>query len=236
MYNVENLKFKYKKTDEYILDNVSFSLKKDKLNVIVGLNGSGKTTLFDCLTSVLKPESGQIQFPRYHDILYLTQTLFFSYELKGKDFANFIMRLDNKAKIKDPSSLASEEHPDEIQLLSKLWNRKIGKMSLGERRWLFVFFLTKIDKPLYILDEPTSAVDPISRLKIIEKMKQLIASGKVCVCSTHQLQDLLFEDCHIIFLHQGKIKYEGSFYDWLEINETQNPDIAFERMTKEIAL
>lgn len=37
-------------------------------------------------------------------------------------------------------------------------------MSTGERRWLFINLLTRIDRALYIFDEPTSGVDPVSRI------------------------------------------------------------------------
>ncbi|WAA12925.1 AAA family ATPase [Fervidibacillus halotolerans] len=50
--HVYNLKYKYKKAKDYVLNGVHFTLKTKKLNVIVGLNGAGKTTLFDCTFSV----------------------------------------------------------------------------------------------------------------------------------------------------------------------------------------
>ncbi|MEM5624104.1 ATP-binding cassette domain-containing protein [Bacillus wiedmannii] len=93
---VKNLSFKYPKCKELVLNNINLTLKQDRLNVLVGLNGSGKTTLFDCITDVLKPETGEIVLPPVNEILYLTQTIFFSPVIRGRDFAKFIFRLDNR--------------------------------------------------------------------------------------------------------------------------------------------
>ena len=54
MYKVENLSFKYKKSKQNTLSNISFSLTNGKLNVLVGENGAGKTTIMDCIAGINK--------------------------------------------------------------------------------------------------------------------------------------------------------------------------------------
>ncbi|MGC6585018.1 ATP-binding cassette domain-containing protein [Paenibacillus sp. Dod16] len=66
--NIKNLKFKYPRGKDFVLQDVKFSLHTKKLNAIVGVNGSGKTTMFDCVTNVLKPESGEINLPSVQDM------------------------------------------------------------------------------------------------------------------------------------------------------------------------
>ncbi|MCY1690979.1 hypothetical protein OVA29_10125 [Exiguobacterium sp. SL14] len=44
------------------------------------------------------------------------------------------------------------------------------------------------------------------------------------------MHDLLHTDAHVIFLHQGRILYEGDFKDWLNRFETTDPDVAFVQM------
>ncbi|MDQ0157455.1 ATP-binding cassette domain-containing protein [Robertmurraya andreesenii] len=226
---VKNLSFKYKNSKREILKDISFNLKKDKVNVLVGLNGTGKTTLFDCITNILKPNEGVLNFPSIDQILYLTQTIYFSPELKGKDFVKFISRIDNKVPFKFPESYTIKMDERSRNLFLHLWNTKIGRMSVGEKRWLFITVLSGLKRKLYILDEPTSGVDPSSRIRILKNIDKLVKDGSYCFISTHQLQDLSHIDCNIIMLHLGKVIYEGDYYKWLENNNTHNPDIAFDR-------
>ncbi|MBO2944990.1 ABC transporter ATP-binding protein [Paenibacillus sp. F411] len=228
--NIKNLKFKYPRAKDFVLQGVSFSLHTNKLNAIVGVNGSGKTTMFDCITSVLNPAAGEINLPHMQDILYVTQSLFFSPVIKGKDFANFVRRIDDKPIEKELGYYTKKMSQREKELFEHLWELRIGKMSIGERKWFFIHILIMIDRSLYIFDEPTSGVDPASRKRIYELIGSLIKEGKTCIVSTHQLQDLMYLDSHLIILNKGRITYEGDFKEWLHINNTDNPDEAFENM------
>lgn len=118
----------------------------------------------------------------------------------------------------------------EKELFEHLWDLRIGNMSIGERRWFFINLLIRIDRSLYIFDEPTSGVDPVSRKRIHELIGKLIEEGKTCIISTHQLQDLMYLDSHLIILNRGKITYKGDFREWLHLNKSNNPDEAFENM------
>lgn len=228
MWRVENLAFSYKKAHSEVLKDVSFSLKKDKVNAIVGINGSGKTTLFDCMTGILSPKKGKVFMPTVNDVLYQTQSLFFSPAIKTKDFVNFVRRLDNKPGIKKAEEFAHCYTGEEFKRIQDLWNIKLGTMSVGERKWAFMVMLSELERSFYIFDEPMSGVDPSSRLRMTERIKKLTYErGKTCVISTHQLHDLSAMNCNIIILHDGVVKYEGDFKDWLKENNTGNPDVAF---------
>ncbi|UHA74281.1 ATP-binding cassette domain-containing protein [Paenibacillus sp. 481] len=226
---VKHVSFAYPKADTNVLTDIHFELQPHKINVLAGLNGAGKTTLFDCMTGILKVSSGQLELPSISEILYLTQTIFFSSTIKGKDFVKFIAELSNKRASHNAIDYTEQMDERERELFVKLWNSKIGMMSVGEKKWLFVTMLTQVERKLYIFDEPTSGVDPSSRMKIMNRIQRLLEQNKWCIVSTHQLQELLHLDCHFIMLHNGKVAYEGDFKQWLNWHQTDNPDIAFER-------
>ncbi|GAB3806238.1 ATP-binding cassette domain-containing protein [Virgibacillus kimchii] len=229
MYSVENLSFSYKKANYDVLKDISFDLKKDKVNAIVGVNGAGKTTLFDCITGILPAKKGIINIPPTKEVLYQTQSLFFSPAIKTKDFVNFLRRLDSKPGIKNSDEFGEIYTGKDFIRIQDLWNVKLGTMSVGERKWVFMVMLSGLERSLYLFDEPMSGVDPSSRLRMTKRIKELIYErGKICVISTHQLHDLSSMDCHIIILHNGMIKYEGDFKDWLKESGTDNPDQAFD--------
>ncbi|WP_169710787.1 AAA family ATPase [Staphylococcus lutrae] len=229
MYYIKNLKYKYKKSNNYILKDVDFIIKPGVLNVLIGENGSGKTTLLDCITQSLKADF-EHNLPKSKDILYMTQNIFFAPSNKGKDIKNLIRGLlpKNESEYFD-EEIFSKFTSDEINKYQHLLNMKMGDMSVGERKWLYLQLFSRIPKEIYLLDEPTSGVDPLSRKLIMKRIEDIIRHGKQCLISTHQLQDLQHIDVNLIFLNKGKIVYQGDFKHWLKLNEATNPDIAFEK-------
>lgn len=229
MYYVKNLKYTYKNSDKAVLSNISFDLKRDRLNVLIGMNGAGKTTLFDCITNHLKAECNEINMPKLNDISFLTQYNYYAPNNTGEDLIKLFLGIipkDEKKKFKDHfyNSLSNIEKEKYDHLLKM----KIGKMSFGETKWLLTVIFSNLDRKLFLFDEPTSGVDPVSRKMIMEKLQSLIHKGKICLLATHQLQDLAHLNPHIIFIDHGEIVYEGNYDKWLELNHTQNPDVAFE--------
>ncbi|MBE2925522.1 AAA family ATPase [Anoxybacillus flavithermus] len=111
---------------------------------------------------------------------------------------------------------------------NKLWDRKIGHMSVGERRWLLIRSICQLERELYIFDEPTSGIDPDARLFILESIDNLVKKGKLVVMTTHILYELEYIDCKLYFLHRGNILYAGDYISFLNKYNTQNPDVAFQ--------
>ena len=60
--DIKDLSFRYSKRAPLVLDNVSFSLNKGEIGVVLGKNGSGKTTLFKNVLGLVKPTGGSISF------------------------------------------------------------------------------------------------------------------------------------------------------------------------------
>jgi ABC-2 type transport system ATP-binding protein len=229
--HVNQLTYRYPKATRPVLDGVSFTLQPNKLNVLIGQNGAGKTTLFDCMTGTLPVDKASLDLVPTTDMLYLTQLMYNHPELTGKDFAYFIGRLSQRPDFKKLESYINNLSTSrEQELFEHLWTMKLGKMSVGEKKWLFVTLLSSIKRSLYLFDEPTSGVDPASRIQIMRRLQRLVEEGKTCLISTHQLHDLVQLDAHVIFLHGGRILYEGDFQDWLKESGTTDPDEAFVRM------
>lgn len=229
--HIQQLRYTYPKAPRPVLDGVSFTLHPHKLNVLIGLNGAGKTTLFDCMTGTLPIEAGTLQLVPSQDMLYLTQHMMYHNELTGKDLTYFIGRLTKRPDFKRletyMNGLSSAREQERFE---HLWKMKLGKMSVGERKWLFVTLLSSVKRALYLFDEPTSGVDPASRIHIMRRIQRLVEDGRTCLISTHQLHDLAQLDAHVIFLHAGRVLYEGSYDDWLAASGTTDPDEAFLQM------
>lgn len=231
--HIQQLSYRYPKAKRPVLDDVSFTLHSNKINVLIGLNGAGKTTLFDCMTGTLPVDHTSLSLVPSTDMLYLTQNILYYNELTGKDLAFFIGRLSKRPDFKKLESYVNGlSTAREQELFEHLWKMKLGKMSVGERKWLFVTLLASVKRSLYLFDEPTSGVDPASRIHIMRRLHRLVQDGRTCLISTHQLHDLSQFDAHVIFLHAGRVLYEGDFQDWLRASGTSDPDEAFVAMVE----
>lgn len=178
--HVHQLTYHYPKATRPVLDGVSFTLQPNKLNVLIGQNGAGKTTLFDCMTGTLSVDKESLELVPTADMLYLTQLMYNHHELTGKDFAYFIGRLSQRPDFKKLESYMNNLSTSrEQKLFEHLWTMKLGKMSVGEKKWLFVTLLSSIKRSLYLFDEPTSGVDPASRIQIMRRLQRLVDEGNV---------------------------------------------------------
>lgn len=215
------------------MNNVSITFEKGALNIILGLNGAGKTTLFDLMTGAYPINNGRIlNMPNQTDIIYLTQSGFMSFLLEGKDYIRLVFKVSGFPfidDIKKMEELMNFENERESELFRELWKKRIGQMSVGERRWLYVTTLSQLDKKVYIFDEPTTGIDPSSRIKIYRRLERLTTKENTTVIlSTHHLHELEEITCKLIVLSKGKIQYEGSYSQFLKTYNTSNPDVAFD--------
>ncbi|MDP4147415.1 MAG: AAA family ATPase [Bacillota bacterium] len=219
-----------------MLSNLSVEFETKKVNVILGHNGAGKTTLFDLLTGVLIPSEGIINAPHENEIVYQLQGIPFLNILKGKDIVSLFLKSDvNKEISKITMESFHSLDTREKELLERLWNLPVGKMSLGEKRWLIVSLICQMDRKLYIFDEPTSGVDPDSRIKLVKRLEELSKKENTLVLmSTHILHELEYLDCILYLLHNEKIIFQGTYNEFLTLTETKNPDIAFYKLTTSI--
>lgn len=229
---IQNLSFSYPKSSKELIKDLNLTFEKGVMNVVIGLNGAGKTTLFDIIIGQYKIDSGHIiDIPLAKDILYHVQGAYISFLVKGKDYIRLIYKISNKTNHKNYEGYISEMNFDEreTELFKDLWDKKIGQMSVGERRWLYVTILSQIQRKLYIFDEPTAGVDPSSRIKIYKRLEGLIEDkNKILIISTHHLQELKSLNCRLILMHRGELKFHGSFSDFLLEADTDNPDEAFD--------
>lgn len=233
MIILENISFYYPKQTKPAIHNLFVAFESGIVNVIIGLNGAGKTTLFDIITGLYKVKSGKIlNIPDNKEILYQIQGAFISFFVRGKEYIRLIYRVSGLNFINNVDFIIDQmqlSDPREKYLLKDLWEKDIGKMSVGERRWLYVTVLSQLKRKLYIFDEPTSGVDPSSRMKIYKRLEQLTQQAEsIVLISTHHLHELRFINCKIFLLHKGTLYFQGSYDEFLRRYQTDNPDIAFE--------
>lgn len=230
---IENLSYKYDKSNETILDDITLDFARDRINVILGVNGSGKSTLFDLITGVLESDQGFIEKVPRNEICYQLQGFGFPTIFKGKDIIRLIINTDIKKKFSKYNEILSLPMPQrEKDKLNRLWNLRVGDMSLGERRWLIISTMCMLNRKLYVFDEPMAGLDPDSRKNVLNKINTLRNGKNIILLSTHILHDLENIKCKIFFLEKGKLLFEGDYNSFLNQNNVQNPDEAFQKIIR----
>src|SRR5699024_5266218 len=229
MYKIKNLNFSYRKDQsEKTLKDVTFNIPNGCVNVLVGQNGSGKTTIMDCIAGINNSEN-ENEIPAQKSIVYMTQNMFLSPHRLVNDILNLKKGMSSKEESQNfEINIKNQLEKNEIDKFHNLMNMTVGKMSEGEKKWLYITLLSILNRELYLFDEPTSGIDPMSRKLILKRLKYLSNSKSVLI-STHQLQDLNNSDSEVIFIDNGIKLYEGNFNEWLSKLKTNNPDEAFEK-------
>jgi ATPase subunit of ABC transporter with duplicated ATPase domains len=152
--NVEHLSFKYPKSEELVLKNVSFNVEADERIAIIGPNGAGKTTLMRCLAGELKPSAGRIVWVENAQPGYMPQDPQAEFEEKT-DLFTWMSRYTGKA--------------DDDQLIRATLGRllfsgdetkKSVKVLSGGEKGRMIYGKLMLTRPnVLLLDEPTNHMD-----------------------------------------------------------------------------
>ncbi len=169
-------------SNQRILDNVNFKIKKGVTLAIVGPNGAGKTTLFRALLNLI-PYSGKIEWNGRVKIGYVPQILSVrDIPISVKEFLSF----KNESESDMRSVLAS------VGLDSQaVMGKSLGALSGGQLRRVLIAWAI-VDKPNVLLfDEPTSGVDLDSEEAIYGMLRRLTEQNKITLL-------LISHDLHIV--------------------------------------
>jgi ATP-binding cassette subfamily B protein len=230
-YEIEfhNVCFRYPFCEEYALKNVSFKISTKSRVSIVGMNGSGKTTMIKLLCGLYVPESGYITLNGkdiskydYDAYLNLFAVVFQDFKLLafpiGQNVATSIDYDD--AKVWDSLKLAGIS--DRINSLPLKLNQTIYRnvkeegieISGGEEQKIAIARALYKNAPIYIFDEPTAALDPISEYEIYSKFNEIIGD-KAALFVSHRLSSCRFCNTIIVF-NNGQIVQMGSHDELLK--------------------
>lgn len=190
---IDNLKKSFK--DVKAVDDISFKVKKGELFSFLGVNGAGKSTTINIISGVLNKDSGKVKVCGYNIDEKVN-------EIKSKIgivFQNSV--LDKKLSVYDNLKYRANlygifgtafkfrlEELSELLDIKDILKRQLGKLSGGQKRRIDIA-RALIHKPeLLILDEPTTGLDPKTRItvwSIVEKLRK--EDGLTVFLTTHYI-------------------------------------------------
>lgn len=218
-----NVSFKYENENRFVLKNISFNISKGEKIALVGLNGAGKTSLLKLLLRLYDPTSGTIlldgkDIKRYDIDSYrnLYSTVLQDLKMFSLSISDNILCGIDKDESVIYDSLKASGLLDKVIKLEKGINTVITKefdehgviFSGGEVQRLALSRAFAKDCPIIILDEPSSALDPISENKLFENILN-ICKEKTVILVSHRLSSVTSAD-KILVLKDGEIVEQGN--------------------------
>ena len=237
---IENLVKRYK--DLIALDHFGLEIKKGEIFGLLGPNGSGKTTTINCLLSLLSFDKGNIEIfgekmtpTAYHikkRIGIIMQNVAVYDELTVYENIDYFCGLYIKDK-KQRRQYVQEAI--EFVGLEDFVKFRPKKLSGGLLRRLNIACGIAHKPDLIILDEPTVAVDPQSRNKILEGICELNRKGATVIYTSHYMEEVEQICTRIAIMDKGKKIAEGTNAELKKmIQNTETINIEAADLTYEI--
>jgi ABC-2 type transport system ATP-binding protein len=201
------------------LDKVSFTLDK-KITSIIGRNGAGKTTLLRILSTQLMPSSGTALINDYDVVKEANKirniAVSIPQEAKPITFlsASNCVRLYLAARGMDNKKARAKA--DKAIKRVGLWKARempSDELSGGMKRKIFVAMALASDADVIFLDEPTTGLDPFSRIEIWSAIKAI--KGQV-VLTTHYMEEAQALSDEVLMMDKGRILAQGTVSELLK--------------------
>ena len=202
----------YKKIgNKKIIKDLNLTLNKGKVLGILGPNGKGKTTLLNIISGIKKATSGDVLIDGIKVSSETKKSVSFLQE--RNTLSNWMTIKDAVEFYKDFFQDFNEEKVKELLAFMNLDEKlKIKSLSKGMLEKLHLSWTLSRKAKLYILDEPISGIDIVTREKIIKAIIDNIEEDSSMIITTHYVGELegIFDE--VAFLDEGKI---------IEINDAE---------------
>ncbi|MGI5240877.1 ABC transporter ATP-binding protein [Dactylosporangium sp. CA-139066] len=211
--HVQGLQKSYQ--DLHVLRGVDFDVEPGSIFALLGSNGAGKTTVVKILSTLLKADAGTATVNGF-DVATHAADVRESISLTGQ-FAAVDEILTGRENLVLVARLRHLRNPGPIadELLARFSltdaaARRVATYSGGMRRRLDIAMSLIGNPPVIFLDEPTTGLDPQSRLEVWSSVKELAGKGTTVLLTTQYLDEAEQLADRIAILHEGRIIVTGT--------------------------
>jgi ABC-type multidrug transport system fused ATPase/permease subunit len=229
----KDVSFKYRGAKRYALKNVNLVIEDNDRLALVGENGAGKSTFLKLLTLLYRPTKGVILVNGVPLKEYDPDSVYEKIAVVTQDFARYdVLTVAQNISIYSSSPVIDTE---KLKLASKLacvdeyiaklpekYNTLLSKrleggtdLSTGQWQRIAIARQFYANRPLVILDEPTSAIDPIAEAKIFSNLYEHVREKTVVVVS-HRYNTVKAAKKILVF-NDGQIIEQGSHKELLDL-------------------
>lgn len=217
----KNVSFKYPGSRKYALRNLNITIRGNEKLCIVGANGSGKTTFIKLLTRLYMPSEGEILLngTNISDYDYLLYNKLFSAVFQ--DFSLFNISLGENIVMADKfdeqrlmyainesglNPVVNSNKKGYDTIIYKWYDQEAIEPSGGEGQRIAIARALYHGGNIYILDEPTAALDPMAEYEIYTQFNGMI-ENKCAILITHRLSAVQLVDKVAVFQDGNVVEY-----------------------------
>jgi ABC-2 type transport system ATP-binding protein len=218
MIEVKKLSKKYS-NGTHALKDVSFRLDK-KITSIIGQNGAGKTTLLRILSTQLLPTSGDATINNYSiikdDLKIREISVSIPQEARPISWFSALSLVRLYLAGRGMSAKEAKKEAERALKAVGLWESRnviSFKLSGGMKRKIFVAMALGSNADVIFLDEPTTGLDPLSRIQVWSAIRRM--RGQVVV-TTHYMEEAQALSDDVLMINKGRILAHASVKDLLK--------------------
>lgn len=203
------------------LFSVSINLKKGEFCGLIGENGAGKSTLMRLIMGFIKPDSGRIliagldPFKSQEEVKqylsYVPGEINYPDLQKGNDFLKLQAELDPSFNKEKANYLINK-----LQLDITAYPKRMSK---GMKQKMAIVNAIAKDKDMYLLDEPTTGLDPLMREAFLEILEEEKKNGKAIFMSSNTFEEVERVCDRVIYISEGKVISD------IDINDVKKQDL-----------
>lgn len=189
------------------LDNINLTFDKGKAISLLGPNGSGKTTLIKSILGLVIPEKGSITVNgkvTRRDWQYRSQIGYMPQIGRYPENMTIGQVIDMIKEIRKDEKKYDEELIVSLGL-DKILTKTMRSLSGGTRQKVSACLAFLFSPDIFILDEPTAGLDPVSSEILKEKIIKECNKGKLILITSHVLSDLDGITSDVVYLQDGKL-------------------------------
>jgi len=222
--SVENLSFRYRRREDWAIENISFEVQPGQVLLIAGASGCGKTTLMRCINGLIPNTysgemTGDIRLfgtsVKEMPMSRISQTvgtllqdperqILGSYVLNEVAFG-----LESLGLPREEITPRVEKALDRLGILP-LKDRETFGTSGGEKQKIALAGVLAMEPKILLLDEPLASLDPMSAHEALNAFRQLADEGYSVMIVEHRVEDVLaIHPERIMYMEQGRVAYLG---------------------------
>jgi len=231
-----------KESKKIAANNVSFEVSRGEIFGLLGPNGAGKTTTLRCISTLIKPDSGDI-FIGDDDISVVHEDdkargklSFLTSDLKLEDHFTPNYLFDFFGRLYGLEELEIEKNKEELFSsfgINDFREIKVSQLSTGMKQKTSIAVSLVHNPDIIIFDEPTNGLDVLTAKQVTDYLEELRDEGKTIIISTH-IMSVAAKLCDRIgIIIDGKIKKVGTLQEILSDTNTTDLDDAFFIIYKE---
>ncbi|OGO88783.1 MAG: hypothetical protein A2Y15_02565 [Clostridiales bacterium GWF2_36_10] len=230
--DIKNVSFAYSENQPFILKDINITIKPNEKIAIVGQNGAGKTTLINLILRLYDVSGGQIKYNGFdikdYDLKSYRQNFasaFQDYQIFAATIAqNIIMDNVEPDVQKIADAVKKGDFAEKLRCLKNGFETVLTRefddngidLSGGETQKVALSRVFYKDSGIVILDEPSSALDPISEAHLNQSIIE-VAKDKTVIFISHRLSTTRMAD-RIYFIDNGVIAEQGNHEQLMELN------------------